>query len=84
MCSSELCSGIEYGSPLTLFTDTAGWLVVLVDLASSPLYPVPLQRSKTALAMTDTRPQVFVDLERQARNDAEKAMKVCLHTVIWT
>jgi len=42
-----------------------------------PAPAVPLQRSKTALVVTDTRPQLYVDLERQARNDAEKAMKVC-------
>jgi len=35
-----------------------------------------LQRSKTSVALTDVRPLVYVDLERQARNDAEKAMKV--------
>jgi len=47
-----------------------------VDSCAGPAYPVPLQRSKTTLAVADTRPQGFVDLERQARCDAERAMKV--------
>jgi len=38
--------------------------------------PVPLQRSKTAFVVSESRPQGFVDLERQARSDAERAMKV--------
>jgi len=43
---------------------------------------MPLQRSTTAvgrLAVADTRFQGYVDLERQARNDAERAMKVCIY-----
>jgi len=40
--------------------------------AGSP-YPLTLQRSKTTLAVTPG----YVDLERQARCDAERAMKVC-------
>ena len=43
---------------------------------AGPAQAVPLQRSKTALVVTDSRPQMYVDLERQARTDAEKAMKV--------
>jgi len=47
-----------------------------VNNCAAPAHAVSLQRSKTALVVTDTRPHMYVDLERQARNDAEKAMKV--------
>ena len=48
---------------------------------------MPLQRSTTAvgrLAVADTRFQGYVDLERQARNDAERAMKVCIGLYVQT
>jgi len=49
---------------------------LLVNLLAGSSHAVTLQRSKTSVALTDVRPLVYVDLERQARNDAEKAMKV--------
>lgn len=49
---------------------------VLVNLLAGSSHAVTLQRSKTSVVLTDARSLVYVDLERQARNDAEKAMKV--------
>jgi len=48
-----------------------------VDAFTGSTCPVSLQRSKTTLAVTEARPHGYVDLERQARSDAERAMKVC-------
>ena len=48
-------------------------------------YPLQLQRSKTTLAVSDARAPGYVDLERQARSDAERAMKVyalCLNAFV--
>ena len=53
-----------------------------VDSSAGSAYPLPLQRSKTTLAVADTQPQGFVDLERKARSDAERAMKVVCFLLI--
>jgi len=35
-----------------------------------------VQRSKTSVPLSEVRPQFYIDLERQARAEAERAMRV--------
>jgi len=67
----------------TFVTTNCNWVdqsvveFVCWNYSALTTHAVPLQRSRTTLVVGDTtRQQAYIDLERQARNDAEKAMKV--------